>query len=504
MVLKRTLSISKASDAADEEEELEKFKDVIKNVFSHLDRNEVGYVNREQVQMGLQTLELPSKAGHVEGIFSVFDDTKEDGVIHYSDFVELALHRRQSRTMKHALIARLAEVFENLDQTSDGFIREEDIRRALDTLDIVASDAQIMKLMSRADKDRDGKISRKEFQEFLVLCTPASVAEVFDYWAHASAIDIGEDMTAPDNFETHAQALVTLVAGAIAGAVSRTATAPFDRLKTLLQSGKRTGGIVTGMANIYRQEGLRAYWNGNGTNVLKIMPENAIRFLSYEAFKGAIWSDRFSRLNLADRFIAGALAGSVAQFTIYPLEIAKTRLAVAEKGEFKGIGDCIARIVGESGVKGLLRGLPASLMGIVPYSGTDLAIFFTMRARWMAANPDAKEGPGVMTLLGFGALSSTCGQLVAYPLQLVRTKLQAQGMPGVPYAYKGTWDCFRRTVKHEGVMGLYRGLRPNFLKALPAIAISYAVYDKARAKLSSLVPKQGSNGRRILVGGDSS
>ena len=53
-------------------------------------------------------------------------------------------------------------------------------------------------------------------------------------------------------------------------------------------------------------------------------------------------------------------------------------------------------------------------------------------------------------------------------------------------------------------MGLYRGLRPNFLKALPAIAISYAVYDKARAKLSSLVPKQGSNGRRILVGGDSS
>lgn len=32
-----------------------------------------------------------------------------------------------------------------------------------------------------------------------------SVAEVFDYWAHASAIDIGEDMSAPDNFESKAQ-----------------------------------------------------------------------------------------------------------------------------------------------------------------------------------------------------------------------------------------------------------------------------------------------------------
>jgi len=45
--------------------------------------------------------------------------------------------------------------------------------------------------------------------------------------------------------------------------------------------------------------------------------------------------------------------------------------------------------------------------------------------------PFLQEGPDVMTLLGFGALSSTCGQLVAYPLQLVRTKLQAQVIIGV-------------------------------------------------------------------------
>lgn len=39
---------------------------------------------------------------------------------------------------------------------------------------------------------------------FIVL-NSRSVAEVFDYWAHASAIDIGENMTAPDNFESRAQ-----------------------------------------------------------------------------------------------------------------------------------------------------------------------------------------------------------------------------------------------------------------------------------------------------------
>lgn len=46
----------------------------------------------------------------------------------------------------------------------------------------------------------------------LRVMTMSSVAEVFDYWAHASAIDIGEDMIAPDNFETKAQARTRLLA----------------------------------------------------------------------------------------------------------------------------------------------------------------------------------------------------------------------------------------------------------------------------------------------------
>ncbi|CAB1114443.1 unnamed protein product [Ectocarpus sp. CCAP 1310/34] len=100
-----------------------------------------------QVQTGLQTLELPSKADHVEGLFTVFDKNR-DGVIHFAEFEELALHRRHAAHFprtdgEHAFSTLLADVFENLDHTADGFIREEDIRRALDKLDIVASDAQI-------------------------------------------------------------------------------------------------------------------------------------------------------------------------------------------------------------------------------------------------------------------------------------------------------------------------------------------------------------------------
>jgi solute carrier family 25 phosphate transporter 23/24/25/41 len=91
----------------------------------------------------------------------------------------------------------------------------------------------------------------------------------------------------------------------------------------------------------------------------------------------------------------------------------------------------------------------------------------------------------VTTLLGFGAASSTAGQLVAYPLQLVRTRLQATGMPGMPH-YHGMWDCLQQVLRHDGVAGFYRGIAPNFVKSLPAITISYAVFETAKSRLENL------------------
>ena len=90
--------------------------------------------------------------------------------------------------------------------------------------------------------------------------------------------------------------------------------------------------------------------------------------------------------------------------------------------------------------------------------------------------------PSTLTFLACGAVSSTIGQAVAYPLQVVRTRLQAQGLPGMP-AYEGVVDCLRRTVADGGVRALYNGFLPNFAKALPAISISYAVFEKTKRLL---------------------
>ena len=89
------------------------------------------------------------------------------------------------------------------------------------------------------------------------------------------------------------------------------------------------------------------------------------------------------------------------------------------------------------------------------------------------------------TLLAFGTYSSCCGQVAAYPLALVRTKLQGQAGKNLnlPAEQTHMLGLFRHIWRTEGFTGLYRGIVPNFCKVAPAVSISYYVYERTREYL---------------------
>jgi solute carrier family 25 phosphate transporter 23/24/25/41 len=70
-----------------------------------------------------------------------------------------------------------------------------------------------------------------------------------------------------------------------------------------------------------------------------------------------------------------------------------------------------------------------------------------------------------------------------YPLNVLRTRLQSQGTVLHPRTYTGIMDVTRQTLEGEGVRGLFRGLTPNLLKVVPAVSITYVVYDKSKKAL---------------------
>lgn len=137
-----------------------------------------------------------------------------------------------------------------------------------------------------------------------------------------------------------------LVAGAVAGAFSRTCTAPLDRLKVYLQvRGAEFASLSYCFKQLLKDGGWPALWRGNGINVLKIAPETAIKFMAYEHAKRKIRGDSNTELTIQQRFVAGAFAGVFSQTVIYPMEVVKTRLVLGQTGDHRGIMHCVQKIL---------------------------------------------------------------------------------------------------------------------------------------------------------------
>ncbi|WWC87477.1 uncharacterized protein L201_002366 [Kwoniella dendrophila CBS 6074] len=299
-----------------------------------------------------------------------------------------------------------------------------------------------------------------------------------------------------------------LLAGGIAGAVSRTVTAPFDRLKVYLittpdfsafnkdvhinhpfRAGIKAVTNLWGAVNrIYVDgKGIRAFWVGNGLNVTKIFPESAIKFVSYEQSKKflAVYWDKVSDpadLSSSSRFIAGGVGGITSQFAIYGLETLKTRIQ-SEIGPNQGwrqVRDTARSMWRAGGLRSYYRGLTLGLVGVFPYSAIDMGTYETLKTTYCKST--GKDEPEVFAVLSFGALSGSIGAASVYPINLLRTRLQASGSSGHPQQYTGFVDVAQQTLKREGWRGLYKGLLPSILKVGPAVGVSWIVYEDCKRR----------------------
>ncbi|KAL3124687.1 hypothetical protein niasHT_001524 [Heterodera trifolii] len=280
------------------------------------------------------------------------------------------------------------------------------------------------------------------------------------------------------------------VAGATAGCVSRSVTAPLDRLKVFLQvnaNHKTPHTLPSAVDYLYREGGFLSFWRGNGINILKIAPESAIKFMFYEQIKQEFQKLTGHRdLDIFERFMAGASAGVIAQTAIYPLEVLKTRLALRRTGELnRGLCNFAREMYHREGFTCLYRGYVANCIGIIPYAGIDLAVYETLKNLWIRRKNSPGTDPGVVVILGCGLVSSSVGQVITYPIALIRTKLQARVISSDPNQPSTITGQVAYIVKHEGYRGLYRGLAPNFMKVLPAVSISYLTYEQCRKWLGA-------------------
>lgn len=290
----------------------------------------------------------------------------------------------------------------------------------------------------------------------------------------------------------------SLVAGGVAGGLSRTAVAPLERLKILMQvqgNDKVYKGVWQGLVHMMRTEGMRGMFKGNGTNCARIIPNSAVKFFTYEQLSRGISDHLYNTTGSGEltpllRLTAGAGAGIIAMSSTYPLDMVRGRLTVQEgkHQQYKGMIHATRTIIREEGFFALYKGWVPSVIGVVPYVGLNFGVYETLKAMLIKHYGCADERElNVSTRLVCGAIAGTTGQTVAYPFDVARRRLQVSGWQGAKalqsdhvVVYNGMVDCFVKTVRTEGVQALFKGLWPNYLKVVPSIAIAFVTYEQVK------------------------
>jgi hypothetical protein len=128
----------------------------------------------------------------------------------------------------------------------------------------------------------------------------------------------------------------------------------------------------------------------------------------------------------------------------------------------------------------------------IPYVGLNFAVYESLKDWLIKTKPyglvDNSE-LSVGTRLACGAAAGTVGQTVAYPLDVIRRRMQmvgwnnaasvviGDGRSKASLEYTGMVDAFRKTVRHEGFGALYKGLVPNSVKVSLLLPAIYALRD---------------------------
>jgi solute carrier family 25 (adenine nucleotide translocator) protein 4/5/6/31 len=286
--------------------------------------------------------------------------------------------------------------------------------------------------------------------------------------------------------------LLDLATGGTAAAISKTCVAPIERVKLLLQVqdaqktiavDQRYKGIIDVLVRVPKEQGFLSFWRGNLANVIRYFPTQALNFAFRDTYK-KVFLDGVDKKTQFWRFFVGNLAsggaaGATSLCFVYPLDFARTRLAVdvgkgAGDREFKGLLDCLVKIFKSDGPIGLYRGFNVSVQGIIIYRAAYFGCFDTVKSV-VSADP---KNMNFFATWAIAQVVTVCSGILSYPWDTVRRRMMMQsGRKDI--LYKNTFDCAKKVITQEGTRALFKGAGSNVIRGTGG-ALVLALYDEIK------------------------
>ena len=288
------------------------------------------------------------------------------------------------------------------------------------------------------------------------------------------------------------EALSGLLSGALAGSLTKTLLAPLDRLKLVVQlqkslveesSQESYRGPIKAVKKIIREEGFFSLWRGNSSTILIQGGTSALNFMFMDVYKKAALELAGDQNRLANSFISGGLAGATAITLLYPVGLARTKLALDVGSENRryprGMRDVFKKSTQANGFRSLYQGYGIALWSVSLYRMVYLGGYDYLKL-YVSTGEDQSDNHHVPVASRFmiAQTVSMAAATVHYPLDSVRRRLMMQSDLSEKQ-YLGAVDCFKKIYQREGIRGFFLGLGTNYIRSVGA-ALVLVSYDAFR------------------------
>lgn len=284
------------------------------------------------------------------------------------------------------------------------------------------------------------------------------------------------------------------VYGGVASVIAEFSTFPLDTTKTRLQIQEKNikyKNFFDCGLKIYRNEGAKALYSGIMPAILRQSVYGTLKFGTYYTLKQFIVSnvyhdEKIASENMLINVSCAAISGGLSSAIANPTDVLKVRMQIHGKGTNKiPLYRCFYEVYYTEGIKGLYRGVSQTSQRAATIAAVELPVYDLSKHLLLDRIGDQPANHFISAFI-----ASLLAAITSNPIDVVRTRLMNQrkifrsyGSTSISHStvyFTNSFECLSSILRNEGIMALYKGFIPAFLRMGPWNWCFFLVYEKLK------------------------
>jgi hypothetical protein len=294
-----------------------------------------------------------------------------------------------------------------------------------------------------------------------------------------------------------------ILSSAILWSLQDASVYPFDTVKARLQvqgaipnTNFKYANTLDSFRQMVRQEGVRSFWKGFGTQTAGSVPTQVIYYGSYEFLTHYMnkATKSFGVRGPSSDFVIDCTAGGIAELISaciwIPTDIIVQRLQIQgprlpnQPPRYSGPIDALQKIIAQEGIAGLFRGSGPTLATFIPHGAIQFGVYQWTKKyiysydtgiipKHALGSDDTYHRVNIIS----GAVAGTVAAIMTNPMDVAKTRIQTQDYTNGNPKYCGTIGTIQKIISEEGTRALGKGLTARIMGGAPAAALGFGVYE---------------------------